>query len=61
MGKTHKHSFAAKFRNGLLAAKDAPMSLKKMWDRHNWDIGYFRAKRKALTEKIINKLNKNYE
>jgi hypothetical protein len=61
VGKTFKHTIAAKFRNGLLAAKDAPLSIIKMWDRHNWDVGEFRAKKKALTEKIINKLNKNHE
>ena len=61
MGKTYKHAFAAKFRNGLLAAKDIPLSVIKMWDRQNWDLGEFRAKKKALTEKIINKLNKNHE
>lgn len=61
MGKTFKHTIAAKFRNGLLAAVDAPMFIKKMWARQNWDIGKFRAKKKALTEKIINKLNNDHE
>jgi hypothetical protein len=61
MGKTFKHTIAAKFRNGLLAAKDAPISIKKMWNRTNWDVGEFRAKKKALTEKIINKLYNNHE
>jgi len=61
MGKTFKHTIAAKFRNGLMAAKDAPIFVKKMWYRYNWDIGKFKAKKKALTEKIINKLNKDYE
>jgi hypothetical protein len=61
MGKTFKHIIAAKFRNGLLAAVDAPMFIKQMWARQNWEVGEFRAKKKALTEKIINKLNKDHE
>lgn len=58
MGKTFKHVIAAKFKNGILAAKDAPINIKKMWDRHNWDIGAYRLKKKQIIEKIIDNLNK---
>jgi hypothetical protein len=58
MGKTFRHTIVAKFKNGLLSAKDALINIKKMWYRHNWDIGEFRAKKKQIVEKIIDNLNK---
>jgi len=58
MSKTFKHTIVAKFKNGLLSAKDAPINIKKMWNRHNWNIGEFCAKKKQIVEKIIDNLHK---
>ena len=51
MGKTYKHAVVAKFKQGLIAIKDIPQNVISMWDRHNWDVGYFRARKKKLIEK----------
>jgi len=31
----------------------APISVLKKWDRHNFDLGYYRFKKKQITEKIF--------
>lgn len=59
MGKTYKHKVVAKFKQGLIALKDIPENVYSMWNRHNNDWGEFRAKKKQLIEKTIDKLNKN--
>ncbi len=41
------------FHNGLL--KDIPMNLQKMWNRHNFDWGEYRALKKKISEKIAEK------
>lgn len=61
MGKTFKHTIEMKFNRGLIALKDIPFYIRQKWDRHNWDIGEFRALRKARVEKIMDKEMKNYE
>jgi hypothetical protein len=58
MGKTFKHTFNAKFKQRLISIKDIPEYVYNMWNRHNNDWGELRAKKKQITEKIIDKLNK---
>ena len=51
MSKDKIHKLEAKFRNGLLNYEDAPMYLRKKWDRHNFHIGRYRRKRRDKKSK----------
>lgn len=51
MGKTYKHVIIAKFKQGIVKLKDIPENVYNMWNRHNYDWGEFRAKKKKLIEK----------
>jgi hypothetical protein len=58
MGKDYKQKIEAKCRQGLKNWRDAPINLKRKWNRHNWDIGEFKAlklyKREKEAAKIMN-------
>jgi len=45
MSNTFRHKINAKFNAGLISAKQAGISVNKMWDRKNGDWGEFRKKR----------------
>lgn len=53
MSNTYKHKNNGKFKNGLL--EKPKQSLKNSWDRYNHDYGKFRAKKKKLLLKILDK------
>jgi hypothetical protein len=46
MAKDKIHKLEAKFRNGILNYEDAPMYLRKKWDRHNFHLGKYRRMRR---------------
>ena len=61
MSNTFKHKLKTKYRLGLV--EKVPISMKKFWDRMNFDKGYFlalRAKKKdqILDNEMNNELNK---
>lgn len=51
MSNSRKHKAKGKFNNGLL--DKVPRDLENMFDRSNWDVGEFRARKKNKTEKIL--------
>lgn len=53
MGKTYIQKSDRKYILGLI--EKPPINLLKKYNRHNFDLGLFRSKKKKLTEKIINK------
>ena len=53
MSNSRKHKLKGKFNNGLL--NEIPRDLENMFDRSNWDLGEFRARKKNKTEKIFDK------
>lgn len=53
MSDTFRHKNKGKFNNGLL--DEIPRDLENMFDRSNWDVGEFRARKKNKTEKILDK------
>lgn len=53
MSNSRKHKAKGKFNNGLL--DKVPRDLENMFDRSNWDVGEFRARKKNKTEKILDK------
>ena len=60
MSNTFKHKLNTKYRLGLV--EKVPISIKKYWNRINFDKGYFlnlRAKKKEqiLDNKMDNQLN----
>ena len=58
MGKDYKHKYEAKCRQGIEEWKNAPLNLKKKWDRWNFDVAEFRADKLAKIEKEQNKIMK---
>jgi len=42
MSRTFKHKIEGKFNNDLIELSEVPNNVRKKWDRHNYDIGYFR-------------------
>lgn len=53
MSDTKKHKDQGKFHNKILKANEVCSSTKKMWDRHNGDLGEFRKAKKLLKNKIL--------
>jgi len=53
MSNSRKHKAKGKFNNGLLEESDE--TYERMSERHNKDIGEFRARKKNKTEKILDK------
>ena len=51
MSNTFKHKLNTKYRLGLV--DKAPISMKKFWDRMNFDKGYFLALRAKTKEQIL--------
>ena len=47
MSNSRKHKAKGKFNNGLL--DKIPRDLENMFDRSNWDVGEFRARKKNKT------------
>lgn len=45
MSNTHTHKIEGKFKNGLIEVALVPVNVLKKWNRHNFDIGYFRNER----------------
>jgi len=58
MSRDIKHKFEAKAKQGLLKWEDAPPSLKKKWDRHNFRGGEMKQQR---IEKKIKSLEKGQD
>lgn len=56
MSKNYKEIESYKYLKGF--TNKVSIKLIKKWNRHNWDIGEFRALRKFKTEKILDKLFK---
>jgi hypothetical protein len=56
MSNTYKHKVNGKFNNELLQDidNDIPLNVKKMWDRHNFEVGSFRNLRNTIKEKEAN-------
>ena len=62
MSNTFKHKLNTKYRLGLV--ENVPISIKKFWNRMNFDKGKFLALRAKKKEKILdtemnNQLNNN--
>ena len=55
MGKTIKHTSAAKFKNGIIPYEEVDEGTKRMFIRENWDVGEFRARKKQMSEKQADK------
>lgn len=53
MSNTKKHKDQGKFHNKILKASEVCQSTKKMWDRHNGDLGEYRKTKKLLKNKIL--------
>ena len=53
MGRNHNERQAYLYLHGLI--DKVSIQLLKKWNRHNFDVGEFRALRKYKTEKILNK------
>jgi hypothetical protein len=53
MAKDKLHKIEAKCRNKIISYSDAPIEVKKKWDRYNFEKGEFRAKYKELKSKYI--------
>jgi hypothetical protein len=60
MSNTFKHKIEGKCRNKILKWKEAPRNMQNKWDRSNGEWGEFRALKKQLVEKIMNKEMKDY-
>lgn len=56
MGRNIKERQAYLYLHSLI--DKVSIKLHKKWRHDNWDIGEFRALRKSITEKIINKETK---
>jgi hypothetical protein len=50
MANTVKHKIEGKFRQGLIDYCDIPLSVRKKWSRHNFEVGYFRTLRNKIKE-----------
>jgi hypothetical protein len=63
MGKTYRHMFLGKWNNGFQDM--VPVSVKKFWDRHNFDKGKFLAlrakKRVDVLDDELYKILKEWE
>lgn len=57
MSRTNRHTIQAKFRNGLIELSDIPENIYSGWNRINFDVGRYRAKRKKLIEKSYESRN----
>lgn len=57
MGKNYKEKASYKFLHGM--DDSVPESVRNKWDRKNFDVGRFRAKRKKIIEKDFDKMSKN--
>jgi len=55
MSNTTKHKIEGKFRNGLISLSKIPLNIYKLWNRHNFDIGYHKKEKQKTKEKIIEK------
>lgn len=55
MGKDYKQKANAKYNHGLIEWEDVPEGLKKMADRHNFDVGEHRAEKIKRAEKASKK------
>jgi hypothetical protein len=53
MSNTNRHKIIAKFTNKIIGYSDVPLFVRKMWDRKNNDVGYYKAKKIKLREKYI--------
>ena len=58
MGKNYKEKEQYLYLKGFI--DKVSIKLIKKWNRHNFDVGEFRALRKFKTEKIIDKESINY-
>ncbi len=56
MSKNYKEIESYKYLKGF--TNKVSIKLIKKWNRHNWDVGEFRALKKFKTEKILDKLFK---
>lgn len=52
MSNTFKHKLNTKYRLGLV--EKVPISIKKYWNRINFDKGYFLSLRAKKREQILN-------
>lgn len=58
MADTYRDKISAKFMNKLIDLKDVPMNIVKGWNRHNWQIGWWRYMKRIKQEK---EQDKDYE
>jgi len=57
MSNTRRHKLESKWKRGII--RKVPQSVHSKWNRHNNDWGEFRALKKKLVEKIMNRELKN--
>jgi len=50
MSRTNKHKIEGKFNNGLIDLSEIPENIYSKWNRHNFDIGKFRLKKRKIIE-----------
>lgn len=55
MSDTKKHKNKGKFNSGVIDYEETNISFQNWCDRENNDLGEFRAKKKKLKEKILDK------
>jgi hypothetical protein len=42
MSRTYNHIIEAKFKNKIITLKQVPLSVRKKWNRHNFEGGHFK-------------------
>lgn len=53
MSRTYNHIIEAKFKNKIIDYSQVPLSVRQKWNRHNFEIGYFKNLRNIKRFKII--------
>lgn len=53
MSRDMIHAIEGKCRNGILDYKDVPINVLKKWNRYNFDIGFYKYKKRKLLEKTL--------
>ena len=53
MSRTYNHIIEAKFKNKIIDYSQVPFSVRQKWNRHNFEIGYFKNLRNIKRFKII--------
>lgn len=58
MGKDYNHTYEAKCRQGIEKWSDAPLNLKRKWNRDNFHTNEFKVDRLRIKEKTATRIMK---